>query len=176
MLSRDKIRMESVPSPTPVTACPFSILLLLLILSRVYPNKRERSLSKAEKGSRKKPHTWLRFRESIFIIRGKKLPPFSFLEALPVALALIIHVLCMGLLSGVHGCGSAKGTYLPLLLGAGELVGAAGGGCSGHCNPACPPWVPGGRDGKKPLGQWVAPFSDGLFAARCSSAVFITQN
>lgn len=79
---------------------------------------------------------------------------------------------------GKCGCSSAERTYLPLLLGAGELVGAAGGGCGrgGHSKLACPPQAPGGRDGRRRSGSGSLPFPMGSLLLGCSSAVFITQN
>lgn len=67
---------------------------------------------------------------------------------------------------------SAGDTYLPLLLGAGDLV-RAGGGRGRHPDPAAGT-APTGRDGiewdvgwegKEALGQRPAPLPDGLFAA-----------
>lgn len=70
---------------------------------------------------------------------------------------------------------SAGDIYLPLLLGAGHLVRARGGG-GRHPGPGSRPgsgrtgrdgvgWEGTGRKGKEALGQWLAPLPDGLFAA-----------
>lgn len=106
--------------------------------------------------------TWLKFRESIFIIRAKKIIPFLFPRSSARSPSTHLSCATRGAAAGTRGSSSAEGTYLPLLLGAGELVG----GCGGHCNPACPHrWDGTGWDGLEVLGRWVAPVPHGLFAA-----------